>query len=636
MATLTQKQLKDYTRAEYARCSTDIIYFLKKYCKIQHPMKGTIPFQLFPFQETALRDFVAFKLNVVLKARQMGISTLVAGYSLWLMTFHSDKNILVIATKLETAKNLVTKVRMMYQNLPSWLRPTAVEQNKTQIKFSNGSQIKSVSSSPDAARSEGISLLVLDEAAFIRDINEIWTSATPTLATGGSCIILSTPAGVGNLFHRLWVESLIGNERLDDRSDPDIELYKTVGKNMFHPIKLHWKLHPERGQDWRDEQDRVSGPSEASQECDCSFLSSGNSVIDLIRLEEIRQKDVYEPDSSNIRPGIWTNDLWIWKPVDFHRQYMVVADVARGDGTDFSTFHVMDIETCEQVAEYKSQPDTHTFAHLLAAIGTEYNNALIVVENNNVGWATLQELINIQYANLFYQTEDPRIVDPKKIKHNNRFNADEKREIVGFCTSSRTRPLIIDKLEQYFRDNSVTIHSSRLHAELQVFIWHGGKAQARNGYNDDLVMPLAIFLWVRETALKMRTERLTMQRSSLMNIRATNAQSYNNSGMYTPIGHMGMNPYQVQMGGGIVEDVSWLLDGQPPRPPSPPTYNPVNFGYSPARVRDTRHIAAEEASHELPQTPQMQKVLEDLSKVLSRLSDTDTLIKLLEKLDDSK
>ncbi len=145
-------------------------------------------------------NFENHDYNIVLKGRQIGISTLVAGYALWLMLFHKDKNILVIATKQETAKNLVTKVKFMHQNLPVWLRGNIITDNKLSLQFSNGSQIKAVASSPDAGRSEALSLLILDEAAFIDAADVIWTAASSTLSTGGKAILLSTPNGVGNFF----------------------------------------------------------------------------------------------------------------------------------------------------------------------------------------------------------------------------------------------------------------------------------------------------------------------------------------------------------------------------------------------------------------------------------------------------
>ncbi len=198
---MAKNTIKEALVKEYIRCSQDPVYFMRKYCFIQHPQKGKIKFDLFPFQEDSLVDLKNNRFNIILKSRQMGISTLTAGYAVWNMIFREDFNVLVIAIKQDTAKNLITKVRVMHEFLPSWLKVGSEEDNRLSLRFKNGSQIKAVSSAPDAARSEALSLLVIDEAAFIDKVDEIWTSAQQTLATGGSAILLSTPNGTGNLFH---------------------------------------------------------------------------------------------------------------------------------------------------------------------------------------------------------------------------------------------------------------------------------------------------------------------------------------------------------------------------------------------------------------------------------------------------
>ena len=187
--------LKQIIRQEYIKCAKDPVHFMKKYCMIQHPQRGRINFHLYPFQEKVMGLLQDNPYSIILKSRQLGISTLSAGYSLWLMTFHKDKNILCIATKQETAKNMVTKVKFMYENLPSWLKVDYEENNKLALRLQNGSQIKATSASSDAGRSEAVSLLIIDEAAFIENIGEIWASAQQTLATGG---------GLYSTIYSLW------------------------------------------------------------------------------------------------------------------------------------------------------------------------------------------------------------------------------------------------------------------------------------------------------------------------------------------------------------------------------------------------------------------------------------------------
>jgi len=496
------EQIKEVIKAEYIKCAQDPAYFMKKFCMIQHPIRGKIPFELYDFQEKTVREFKDNRFNIILKSRQLGISTLSAGYSLWLMTFFQDKNILVIATKQEVAKNLVTKVRVMHANLPSWLKQRCVEDNKLNLRYMNGSQIKAVSSGPEAARSEALSLLILDEAAFIDKIDEIWTASQQTLTTGGSCIALSTPNGVGNWFHKTWIDA-------------------EEATGMFNPIKLHWTVHPDRTQEWRDEQDTLLGPSSAAQECDCDFLTSGTGVIDPIILEKMRKSLCIDPIEKR---GIDSN-MWVWEPPNYSKDYLVCADVGRGDSADYSAFHVIELETLTQVAEYKGRINTKDFGNMLVSVATEYNDALLIIENNNIGWATIQQVIDRDYPNLFYTSKDLQYVD---VQHQvtNKHYREEKNMVAGFSTTSKTRPLIISKLEEFFREESVVIRSNRLIDELLTFVYINNRAQAMNGYNDDLVMSFAIGLWVRDTALRLRTQGVELTKKTL-------SKMMDNQGLYT-------------------------------------------------------------------------------------------------------
>jgi len=173
-----QKSIKEIIKEEYKKCATNPAYFMKKYCVIQHPTKGKIPFQLYPYQEDAIEKFNTYDRNIILKSRQLGISTLIAGYSLWMILFNNDKNILVVAIDQQTSKNLVTKVRVMYENLPSWLRLKSAEDNKLSLRLVNGSQIKAVSSTGTSGRSEALSLVIIDEAAFVDSAEELWAITT--------------------------------------------------------------------------------------------------------------------------------------------------------------------------------------------------------------------------------------------------------------------------------------------------------------------------------------------------------------------------------------------------------------------------------------------------------------------------
>lgn len=520
------QDIKKIIAQEYIKCAKNPAYFMKKYCYIQHPTRGRILFNLYPFQDKILHLFKDHQYIITLKSRQLGLSTLASAYSLWLMIFHKDKNILALATTQATARNLVTKTIFMYDQLPKWLKLTAVEKNKLSLRLKNGSRIQAKSSSSDAARSEAVSLLLIDEAAFIENIEETFTAAQQTLATGGQCLALSTPNGIGNWFHQTWEKA-------------------EAGENSFLPIKLPWTVHPERNQQWRDQQDTDLGPRMAAQECDCDFLSSGATVFepdDLIFFEQTYLKDPLE------KRGVDSN-LWVWESPDYSKSYMVVADVARGDSTDYSAFHIFDVETCTQVAEYKGKISPKDFGNVLVGIASEYADALLVVENANIGWATIEQIMERQYSNLYYSsTSNMETVESYMTKY------ERDKLVPGFTMSMRTRPLVVAKMIEYIRDRSVTIQSKRLLAEMRVFIWKNGKPQAQTNYNDDLIMSCATALFVRDTALKLRQQGLDLARAQLSSF--TNLNAKNNA--VIKVGNQQNNPYIID-NGREKEDISWLL-----------------------------------------------------------------------------
>jgi hypothetical protein len=525
---MSEQNIKDIIRQEYVKCMTDPAHFMKKYCMIQHPTRGRIQFNLYPFQEKVLHQFQKNNYNIVLKSRQLGISTLVAGFSLWMMIFHKDKNVLCIATKQDTAKNMVTKVRFMFENLPAWLRGTEkpLENNKLLLKLTNGSQVKAVSAAGDAGRSEAVSLLIIDEAAFIDSIDEIFASAQQTLATGGGCIALSTPNGTGNWFHQTWQKAEIGG-------------------NSFVPIKLPWMVHPERNQIWRDRQDNDLGIRMAAQECDCDFSTSGDTVFEPENIQWF-EANIIEPIEKR---GIDGN-LWIYEQPDYNKNYLVVADVARGDGKDYSACHIFDIETAAQVAEYRGQIGTRDYGHMLVGIAAEYNDALLSIENANVGWDTVQTAIDRGYRNLYYSPRQEALTSDQWARRNNNDN----NLVAGFTTSVKTRPLMIEKFREYAHERMCIIRSKRLVEEMKVFIWKNSKAQAQEGYNDDLVMSFSMGLYLRDTALRFRKNNIEQDRAALMGF-SVDRGSYN---IYSARGHSQPNQWQMPTDHGK-EDLTWLL-----------------------------------------------------------------------------
>ena len=466
---LTKKEMLE----ELVKCGKDPKYFINNFARISHPMRGLIPFRMYGFQEDIIDDFNAHRFNVILKARQLGISTTCAGYIAWLMLFHRDKNVLVIATKLSTAANLVRKVKHLIKHLPEWMKISEIViDNRNSFELANGSQIKASSTSGDAGRSEALTLLVIDEAAFVEGLDEMWAGLYPTLSTGGRCIALSSPNGVGNWFHKTYMEA-------------------TAELNYFKSSILPWDVHPERDQGWFEQETRNMSKRQIAQELQCNFNMSGETVFHPDDIKELESM-VCEP---KYKTGVDRN-LWMWEPFEAGSSYLISADVARGDGKDYSTFHVMKLETLEIVAEYQGKTPPDDFSILLANTGREYGNCMIVVENNSVGYAVLDKLIDIHaYPSVYWSRKSTHEQVESYVAEN------QSGTIPGFTTSTKTRPLIVAKMEEYVRNRLIKVYSTRLVSEIRTFIWNYGKPEALRGYNDDLVMALAIGCWVRDTAI---------------------------------------------------------------------------------------------------------------------------------------
>jgi len=519
---------KRETMAEIIRCGKDPAYFCNQYAQISHPMRGLIPFDLYDFQKEALDEFNKHRFTVILKARQLGISTTVAAYVCWLMLFHRDKNVLVVATKLGTATNLVKKIKAIHKHLPPWLKIAEISiDNRQSFELSNGSQVKASSTTGDAGRSEALSLLVVDEAAFVEGMDELWAGLYPTLSTGGRCIALSTPNGVGNWFHKTYTEA-------------------KENKNDFQTLLLPWHVHPERDQAWFHKETRNMSKREIAQELECNFNASGETVVhgdDLHRVLE----GATEPRQ---RTGFDRN-YWIWKEPEPSREYLLVADVARGDGSDYSVAQVFENQSMEQVAEYQGKITPDMFAPLLHSIASEYNDALLVIENNSLGIGVLNRLQEMLYNNLYYSVKSTH-------EYVDELTAQAVGGVPGFTMSMKTRPLVIAKFEEFVRNKLITINSLRLANEIKTFVWHNGRPQAMRSYNDDLVIATSIACWVRETALTVNQREINYNKALL------NSISVSNTVLNTKIeGQHGYKQGQQTFKGtdGRSHDLGWIIKG---------------------------------------------------------------------------
>ena len=519
---------KSEVMKEVIRCGKDPAYFLCNYAKITEPMRGLIPFDLYPYQKDVINEFRENRFNIILKARQLGLSTSVAGYVCWLILFHRSKNVLVVATKLQSATNLVKKIKQIHRNLPEWLKIADISiNNRTSFELSNASQVKASSTSGDAGRSEALSLLVVDEAAHVEGLEELWAGLYPTLSTGGAAITLSTPNGVGNWFHKTYMESV-------------------EGKNDFNFINLPWSIHPDRDMKWFEKETRNMSRREIAQELECSFNASGETVVSGDSLERM-----FSGCNDPIHRAGFDRNYWIWEePLD-GEEYLCVGDVARGDGKDYSTVQVIKTSDMQQVAEYQGKLTGDMFAPLITEIANEYNKALLVIENNK-DYGVLSRIEDLEYDNIYYSLKSTH-------DYVDQLTAQANSGIAGFTMSMKTRPLVVSKLEEFVRNNMLTVNSVRTASELKTFIWHNGKAQAMRGYNDDLVMALAIGCWVRDVAMAVNKRDIEYNRAMLSGISTGNRQ------LNTAI--PGMTSYRQRLNStqttdnGIKYDISWIYKG---------------------------------------------------------------------------
>lgn len=469
-----------------ARVVQDVFYF-SLFIFVVHPVRGKVRFELYPYQKSVLYQFVKDRFNIILKFRQAGITELISMYCLWLAMYHPNKKINIISIKDTTAKKVLKKIKYMYKNLPSYLQVPIINGrtgeygSASMIEFNNGSFIESIPTSSEAGRSESLSLLVIDEAAIVRWADQIWAAAFPTLSTGGSAIVNSTPYGIGNFYHSKWVDAIAGG-------------------NEFTPIRLYWKMHPERDIEWYNQMSTALGPKRTAQEIDGDFLSSGNSVFDLMDIKAIE-------DCLSDFPVIkrrYNGQYLQFNEPEPDKDYFIGADVATGRATDYSSFTCMD-KVGEEQAVYKGRMSVDKYARLLGDTGQLFNWATLAPESNDVGLAVTSMLQAEGYPKLYYFQ--------KMVKKKGKTRP-EVDTAPGWLTTSKNRPVIIDGLEADIRNDVITCKDPFFVYEAKTFIYdslgrpvamgkhksnrEGDDSLSEDTYADDDIMGKAICNHIRK------------------------------------------------------------------------------------------------------------------------------------------
>jgi hypothetical protein len=549
---------------EIIRCGKDPIYFLDNYGKIQHPTKGLLPFKTFEYQKDIVKAYLGHRMNIFLKARQLGVTTITAGYVAWLILFHKDKNVLAVATKQSVAKGMIRTIRNIYKYLPKWMMDVGKIDlnNRFSIELNNGSRVTATTTTDDVGRSEAVSLLIIDEVAHIKNFEAIWTGLAPTVSEGGSIALFSTPNGTGNFFHRHYVQA----QNRENNFNCHLGRYvnPTNSAEVFED-RLMWWVHPKHDEVWFKAETAGRSARDIAQEYLCSFNASGDTfiyyeTINSLEARIIQPRRVFDSD----------RNIWIWDEPDKVGTYLIGCDVSRGDATDYSAFHVLRLDTDPliQVAEYKGKVKPDRLGILLIEASKYYNNAIIAPENNS-GWSG-PAILKIQEADhpfLYYsrrrksKNKDTQMVDPYYAQDRNDF-------LPGYSVTSSNRNEMLSLVEQSVRLGDLKINSIRLLEEFKTFIvTEFNRPEAQRGMSDDLIMALAGALWVRQEGRlhTYKTDEVTKAMLESMSCSNTKTSQYKDFEFNSPASDRSKikrildNQNKIEMGNGDVIDISWLI-----------------------------------------------------------------------------
>lgn len=459
---------------EYAACQESPAYFLANYAQISDPQLGVTPFALWPFQVDLLDTWQANQRVVVLKARQLGVSWLVAGYALWTALFHEAANVLMISKRLDEAVALLDKCEFIYDRLPQWLQASIAKKNETVLAFAKrGSKITAFPSTEDAGRGESASLVVVDEAAFQPYAETNYAAYKPTVDAGGKLVLVSTANGRGNFYHNVWTGA---------------------PANGFAPVFLSWTLRPGRDEAWwgRQVAEYAATPHLLAQEYPANaaeaFISSGHC---LFNTEAIAQ------NLSQCRAPLETRDngqLLIWQRPIVGRQYVLGADVAEGldagnGRLDASHAAVYDAQTGVHVASLHCQLPPDAFAAQVRGLALDYQTAFVGVERNNHGHVVLLVLRQLGYPNLYWHDEGSETVRDKQ----------RPRRVLGWPTNVKTKPILEKNFAAAIAAGAVTSYDAALWDECLSYVQHGdGRAGAQQGCHDDRVLAHMIAWQMRQ------------------------------------------------------------------------------------------------------------------------------------------
>ena len=471
----------DYQQREIIKCATNFYYFAHKYVKILHPIEGLLPCVCYKYQRRTIDCYEKHQFNILSKCRQGGLTTTAVIWALWKCMFRTHQQVILLSKTDREALSAGEISKRAIEHLPSWLKPVLDENNKHEKQFGEtGSALKFYT--PEAARGKAVTILLIDEAAFIPDMEQYWKDMYPVISTGGACVVISTVNGVGN-----WYEETY---------------HKAEAKeNDFNVIEIDYWEHPDYcDPKWVKKTYANLGKRGWDQEVMRSFMGSGESYIPTNILTELTS---YTKDLQPIRFAFenWRESaeriidwdrgaLWIFKePIDGH-EYIIGVDTAEGVGRggDSSCFQVIDVVNLEQVAEFYSNTiPPNVYAQIVFQIGVYYNTALVAVENNGVGGAVASTLQHdLAYDNLYYKA------------------GKSSANKTGVQITATNRPVYLEALQHRIVNGTIRVYSRRLITEFRTFNYNTRtkRAEAQRGKHDDAIMALCIALWVRNDTMR--------------------------------------------------------------------------------------------------------------------------------------
>jgi hypothetical protein len=464
----TQIEFTEEQIYEFLKCKEDPVYFARNYIKIVTLDHGLQPFRMYPFQEKLISNFHEHRFNICKMPRQTGKSTTCVSYLLHYAVFNDNVNIAILANKASTARDLLNRLQLAYENLPKWMQQGVISWNKGSLELENGSKISSNSTSSSAVRGGSYNIIFLDEFAFIPNhiADDFFASVYPTISSGNSTkvIIVSTPRGM-NHFYRMWHDS----ER---------------GKNAYVPTDVHWSEVPGRDATWKAQTIANTSEQQFKVEFECEFLGSVDTLINSAKLRNLAYSD---PIKRNKGLDIYEH------PIEDHN-YMITVDVARGVGNDYSAFVVIDITNFpyKVVAKYRNNEiKPMLFPSIIEPIAKAYNGAWILVEVNDIGDQIANILhFDLEYDNILMCSQRGRAGQIVGTGFSG------KKSHLGLRMTASVKKLGCSNLRTMIEDDKLLTTDYEIISEMTTFIHKNNSFQAEEGCNDDLVMCLVIFSWL--------------------------------------------------------------------------------------------------------------------------------------------